>query len=445
MAKRRWADWHGHTWFSLEHDGLGAGLADGTDAVTAEADATTWASRALGYHQQVNVKPMATTHTPAPWAWKARARLAQAVSIPSSGRGASITETLSTALRQRADLDVTLDMVLVSLSHVDLRCTEWQTMNTPGPLASQVWRVGMLADRAYTTVAAPTPSPASASSDIITTSLQRQTEARAFFVQPNRGERAKAGVRRATQAPTLPHALPAIPHTPERVPYATPTTLAVAPSPAATLPTTPTAAPPPALATPPTVAPPPTIAPTTPAAPAHMWANLAGDARKSGATGGLPQCTLAAARNAARNGELTAAQFAQWCEGGDIQVPHWCAFLTDCCARPGEVAVPIDIDAARLYSPTSPRLLVLQTNTGRHAVTFFVESPGNARRFDNDDQARLQDTFTWVAWDTIIHEWSTSASNAMYGLVQAGSPLTTTDRARAAMEREHRRRRTRAL
>ena len=34
---------------------------------------------------------------------------------------------------------------------------------------------------------------------------------------------------------------------------------------------------------------------------------------------------LAAARNAARNGELTAAQFAPWCEGGDIQVPHWCA------------------------------------------------------------------------------------------------------------------------
>jgi hypothetical protein len=161
--------------------------------------------------------------------------------------------------------------------------------------------------------------------------------------------------------------------------------------------------------------------------------------------GGLPQCTLAAARNAARNGELTTAQFAPWCEGGDIQVPYWCAFLTDCCAEHGEIAIPIDIDAARRHSPAHPRLMILQTNSGRHAITFFVEPSGNARRFDNDDLARLHDTFTWVTWDTVMHEWCSSASNAMYGLVQAGSPLVKTNRAREAMEREHRRQRVQAL
>ena len=36
-------------------------------------------------------------------------------------------------------------------------------------------------------------------------------------------------------------------------------------------------------------------------------------------------------------------------------------------------------------------------------------------------------------------------SNAMYGLVQTGSPLATTDRARGAMEREQRRQRVQAL
>ena len=105
----------------------------------------------------------------------------------------------------------------------------------------------------------------------------------------------------------------------------------------------------------------------------------------------------------------------------------------------------MDIDAARLYSPASPRLLILQTNTGRHAITFFVGPSGEARRFDNDDLARVNGTFTWVTWDTIIHEWGASASNAMYGLVQAGSPLTMTNRARVALEREHRRQRVRAL
>ena len=157
MAKRRWADWCGHTWFSLEHDGLGAGLADGVDAAAAEAEATTWTSRALGYHQQVNIKPMPTTHAPASWTWAPRARVPQAVRIPSTGRSTNVAEALTRALRQREDLDVTLDMVLVGLDRGDLQRKEWQVMSTPGPLASQRQRVGMLADRAYAAVTSLAP------------------------------------------------------------------------------------------------------------------------------------------------------------------------------------------------------------------------------------------------------------------------------------------------
>jgi hypothetical protein len=87
--------------------------------------------------------------------------------------------------------------------------------------------------------------------------------------------------------------------------------------------------------------------PTPPPPPVDLWANLAGDARMTGEAGGSPQCSLAAARNASRNGSLTINQFGRWCEGGDIQIPHWCEFLTDCCAEANEVAIPVDRETAR--------------------------------------------------------------------------------------------------
>ena len=290
----------------------------------------------------------------------------------------------------------------------------------------------MLADRAYVDAAWSAPPSTSAAADIIADTLQKQTDARAFFVQPNRakgGGRAKGWSRYVASAPALTPAPLAAPHAPSHVLPTAPNVLAVAPTPAVTPPTAPSAAPLPALA------------PPRPPVPVGTWANLAGNARRTGAVGGLPQCTLAAARNATRNGELTAAQFAQWCDGGDILVPYWCAFLTDCCAKHGEIAVPIDVDAARQYGPTGPRLLILQTNGGRHAVTFFVEASGDARRFDNDDLARLHGTFTWVTWDTIMHECSAMAGNATYGLVPTDSPLAMTHRAQTAREREQRRQR----
>ena len=42
QAKMRWADWDGHTWFSIEHDGLGVGLAEDTDPTEAALEITSW-------------------------------------------------------------------------------------------------------------------------------------------------------------------------------------------------------------------------------------------------------------------------------------------------------------------------------------------------------------------------------------------------------------------
>ena len=52
------------------------------------------------------------------------------------------------------------------------------------------------------------------------------------------------------------------------------------------------------------------------------WANLAGDARRTGEEGGPAQCALAAARNASRDENLTREQFMQWCENSDMLTPY---------------------------------------------------------------------------------------------------------------------------
>ena len=74
QAKMRWADWHGHTWFSIEHDGLAIGLTPGANEAMAAAEATEWASKALGYAQEVHVKPMPTGIMRPKWEWAPRPR-----------------------------------------------------------------------------------------------------------------------------------------------------------------------------------------------------------------------------------------------------------------------------------------------------------------------------------------------------------------------------------
>ena len=46
-AKKRWANWEGHTWFSNQHDGLGVGFHDGVTHAQAETELTRAVSRAL--------------------------------------------------------------------------------------------------------------------------------------------------------------------------------------------------------------------------------------------------------------------------------------------------------------------------------------------------------------------------------------------------------------
>ena len=172
-----------------------------------------------------------------------------------------------------------------------------------------------------------------------------------------------------------------------------------------------------------------------------MWENLAGDARMTGQQGGLPQCSLAAARNASRNGNLTESQFKRWCDGGDILAPLWCRFLTDCCAADPEVAIPVDKSAARSSGQSQIRVAVMQTNRGRHAITLIAAGGGTFRRYDNDDDARrTHSTFTRVTWADIMQEWDVLGV-AVYALVPGGAPLTRTQLVSAAQSRDKRRRR----
>ena len=54
-TKMSWAEWHGYSWISIEHDGLPIGTPPGTDTEHVARELTKWVSRALGYKQTVNV------------------------------------------------------------------------------------------------------------------------------------------------------------------------------------------------------------------------------------------------------------------------------------------------------------------------------------------------------------------------------------------------------
>ena len=99
MAKMRWADWNGHTWFSLEHDGLGVGLSGNIDEKDAARAATEWSSKALGYTQIVNAKPMPTHDQGEKWAWARQKRAPKVVTIPATKQSESISNKLSEAHR----------------------------------------------------------------------------------------------------------------------------------------------------------------------------------------------------------------------------------------------------------------------------------------------------------------------------------------------------------
>ena len=123
--------------------------------------------------------------------------------------------------------------------------------------------------------------------------------------------------------------------------------------------------------------------------------------------GGPPQCTLAAARNITRNETLRENELAIWFEEANIQNPRWTNFLNNKCTRPEEVAVGADRDIAHRTERDQIRSAIevstIKGSAWSHAITYINNGKETFRRYDNDDQARLEGTYTTVTWDEIIH------------------------------------------
>ena len=412
-AKQRWADWEGHTWFSREHDGLVVGLVHGTRQQDAEREATMWAGRALGYHQQVTAKPMPATNPSSPWEWERKAPEMKTTQLPPTGEGSRVKEAIERAHRNRADVDITVDTLITGGDRSGVRANGWRTVECSGHLEQRIWRCVMLAERGYVqTDESNDTDPPTMATQIISQHFESNESDNTLRVTPDTHDRNRGGTRRATTTqnitPTQEHTTAASNH-----PHTT------------------------AINNPPPQAP--------PQGTEDVWANLAGDARMTGQDGGLPQCSLAAARNASRNRNLTEHQFTRWCDDGDILAPLWCNFLTDCCAADSEVAIPVDKEMARTSGHSQIRIAVMQTNRGQHAITLIAAGDNTFRRYDNDDDARrTHGTFTWVTWADIMQEWDVLGV-AMYALVQGGAPLTHAQRIATTRTRAERRRRVNEL
>ena len=303
-------------------------------------------------------------------------------------------------------------------------------MHLEGSLKEKLWRIGMLVERGYTSTS-QRPHQRSRSQSIISSNLATHFSTPLTRARTGGEQRARGGTRSTIQAAqTLTHK-PSGTESPEivatnqqpQVSAEIPESNATGQQPNNV--TTPIAGQEDATEVDPEIG---------------EWANLAGDARRTGEGGGPAQCTIAAARNASRNKHLTHAQFRRWCMNEDILAPHWCSFLQDCCARAGEKAVPIDKILVRHHGHEDIRIAILQLNAGRHAVAIIRAASGAFRRYDNDDEARMQGTFNWSTWSQIMHEWDSNGI-AMFGIVPTDSPHTSSRRATETKTRDARRKR----
>ena len=78
-----------------------------------------------------------------------------------------------------------------------------------------------------------------------------------------------------------------------------------------------------------------------------------------------------------------------------------------------------------------------------HAITYINNGKGTFRRYDNDDQARLEGTYTTVTWGEIIHTWGKNTS--LFAIVPIDSELANARNVTVANEREQIRRRREEL
>ena len=78
-----------------------------------------------------------------------------------------------------------------------------------------------------------------------------------------------------------------------------------------------------------------------------------------------------------------------------------------------------------------------------HAITYINNGKGTFRRYDNDDQARLEGTYTTVTWGEITQTWGKNTS--LFAIVPIDSELANARNVTVANEREQIRRRREEL
>ena len=198
-AKQRWADWEGHTWFSREHDGLVVGLVHGTRQQDAEREATMWAGRALGYHQQVTAKPMPATNPSSTWEWERKAPEMKTTQLPPTGEGSRVKEAIERAHRNRADVDITVDTLITGGDRSGVRANGWRTVECSGHLEQRIWRCVMLAERGYVqTDESNDTDPPTMATQIISQHFESNESDNTLRVTPDTHDRNRGGTRRAT-------------------------------------------------------------------------------------------------------------------------------------------------------------------------------------------------------------------------------------------------------
>ena len=132
-AKQRWAEWEGHQWINLQHDGTVIGLAGSPHAREVEQALSRAASTALGFDQTVEIKHMPTHHPTQPWTWVPRPK-PRWVPLTPSPAATSAMASLTSAIQARTDTTVTVDCFLIAhdVSNFD---SEWTTACKHSPHA----------------------------------------------------------------------------------------------------------------------------------------------------------------------------------------------------------------------------------------------------------------------------------------------------------------------
>ena len=163
-AKIRWAEEHGHEWFSLQHDGVAMGLA-GKTTEQAKTALTAVCSAALGYTQRVDVKPMPLRPGISKMEWDGR-RVCTPVRVkitPSKQLGADTNEWMVNAVLSR-DVPSTREIPITILVNLDedakatarahSRSVHIRRGGTIAQVRAATWDMAMTAARGHITASA---------------------------------------------------------------------------------------------------------------------------------------------------------------------------------------------------------------------------------------------------------------------------------------------------